>query len=96
LDVVIVGALGIVVAHHHGNGATKGDSVGYARKDLDVIGFGPGGGQRTLTGSSPSKGVLDAVGVEEEAWGTAVNHNANANSMTFAKGHDAESLTEGA
>jgi hypothetical protein len=39
---------------------------------------------------------LDAVGVEEEAWGTAVNHNANANSMTFAKGHDAESLTEGA
>mmetsp|Transcript_5714 Transcript_5714/g.12227 ORF Transcript_5714/g.12227 Transcript_5714/m.12227 type:complete len:284 (+) Transcript_5714:606-1457(+) len=86
----------ILVPNQHGERGAQGDILGvYPREDFDGIGFVAGGGDAGLSGAATIEIDLDFVAGDGDAGWTAVEGDADASSVGFAPGGDAEETAEG-
>jgi hypothetical protein len=67
----------------------------HAGEDFHGIGFGTGGGEGALSGAAAVEFDLDVGGAQGEAGRATVYYGADGGAVAFAKGGDAEELSEG-
>jgi len=80
---VVLGSL-VLVADHHANRCSQGDSEFRSRLNLDAVLFVSRGRQRALAGASAGHLGLDVVFCELHAWGAAVDDAADRAAVGFA------------
>ena len=94
-QVVVVRGVVLGVAHEKSDGGAGGASFKDAGEEFDLIGFAAWGGEAALSRSAAVELVLNEIGVDVEAGGHAVDDAAYADAVAFAKGGEAEELSEG-
>ena len=94
-QVVVVRGVVLGVAHEKSDGGAGGAAFKDAGEEFDLIGFAAWGGEAALSRPAAVELVLNEIGVDVEAGGHAVDDAAYADAVAFAKGGEAEELSEG-
>ena len=96
---IVLGALVDILDHQHdrragGDGSAGAVILEHARQDLHLVGFLPLGGEARLAGPPLVKEALDIGGCQRNVGRAAIDNAAKRRPMAFAKGGDAEQMTE--
>ena len=84
------------VAHEQRDGGAQRDALEQPREDLDPISLVALRHQSALPGAAPIEIMLDLVGGEGQARGTAVDDDTDATTVRFAECGNAKDRAEGA